>query len=84
MTGKKITFDNGNKITSVLSFIFHVSNNVCKKEQRKIFANEHVNMLKDDVFQSVTQAYSEKEIFRVLATGVKPMTFRLVLRMLYH
>ena len=50
MTGKKITFDNGNKITSVLSFIFHVSNNVCKKEQRKSFANEHVNMLKDAIF----------------------------------
>ena len=35
--------------------------------------------MKDDIFQSVTQAYSQKEEFRALPTGVEPMTFRLVL-----
>ena len=38
-----------------------------------------------DVFLLVTQAYSDKvKKIRVLPTGVEPMTFRLVLRMLYH
>ena len=40
--------------------------------------------VKDDVYQTVTQAYSEKIKIRVLPTGVEPMTFRLLLRMLYH
>ena len=34
-------------------------------------------------FQSVKQAYSEKEILSS-HTGVKPMTFRLLVWMLYH
>ena len=39
----------------------------------------------DVFFLSVTQAYSDKvKKIRVLPTGVEPMTFRLVLRMLYH
>ena len=42
------------------------------------------NILEDDVFLSVTQAYSDEKKIRVLLTGVKLMTFRLVLRMLYH
>ena len=38
-----------------------------------------------DVFLLVTQAYSDKvKKIRVLPTGVEPMTFRLVLQMLYH
>ena len=40
-----------------------------------------------DVFLLVTQAYSDKvkkKKIRVLPTEVEPMTFRLVLRMLYH
>ena len=40
-------------------------------------------VVKDVIFQLVTQAYSGKN-FRVLPTGVEPMTLRLVLRMLYH
>ena len=41
--------------------------------------------LEYDVFLLVTQAYSDKvKKIRVLPTGVEPMTFRLVLRMLYH
>ena len=43
------------------------------------------NKNKCDVFLLVTQAYSDKvKKIRVLPTGVEPMTFRLVLRMLYH
>ena len=43
------------------------------------------NHIEYDVFQLVTQAYSDKvKKIRVLPTGVEPMTFRLVLRMLYH
>ena len=40
---------------------------------------------RERVFLLVTQAYSDKvKKIRVLPTGVEPMTFRLVLRMLYH
>ena len=49
----------------------------------KLLCNDG-NDVKDEIFQLVTQAYSEKKKFRVLPTGVEPMTFRLVLRMLYH
>ena len=33
------------------------------------------------IFQSVTQAYLEKKKLRVLPTGVKPMTFKLLVQM---
>ena len=39
------------------------------------------------LFQSVTQAYSEKEKkkkIRVLPTGIEPKTSQFLVRMLYH
>ena len=47
--------------------------------------NQQINFCEYDVFLLVTQAYSDKvKKIRVLPTGVEPVTFRLVLRMLYH
>ena len=44
-----------------------------------LYGNYSLGNPKDDVFQSVTQAYSEKRKIRVLPAGVEPMIFRLLL-----
>ena len=56
------------------------------KYLRRVFdKNNYKDDFEYDVFLLVTQAYSDKvKKIRVLPTGVEPMTFRLVLRMLYH